>query len=451
MWRDIARRDLLVETLRRTGYVHNFEMPAQDKDGKPQTLLLSVRMLEIAGQPAMVAASQNVTEQRRLEQQMLHSQKLESLGVLAGGIAHDFNNLLTGILGNADLALLDLSPVSPARESLTAIGSGARRAAELCRQLLAYSGKGRFQVQPIDLAELVQEMGHLLSISISKKVVLKYHFASHLPAVEADATQMRQVVMNLIVNASEAIGERSGVVSVTTGLGHCDAEDLKGGYCAESIQPGDFVYLEIEDTGRGMDQATLDRIFDPFFTTKFTGRGLGLAAVLGIVRGHHGAIRVRSEPGRGTTFKLLFPPSAASISRAAGPTAQAAPWRGRGQILVVDDEEPVRTLSRRMLERSGFSVITAADGREALEKFGPVRHNIALVLLDLTMPHLGGEACFHALRQMKADVKVVLSSGYSEQDVVTAFAGKGLAGFIQKPYTTDELLAKVREILDPTL
>jgi PAS domain S-box-containing protein len=448
MWPDSERRNLLVETLRRTGYVRSFEMPARRRDGKLQTILLSVRMLDLAGQPTIVAAAQDITEQRSLEQQMLHGQKLESLGVLAGGIAHDFNNLLTGILGNADLALLDLSPVAPARDSLTAIGTAARRAAELCRQLLAYSGKGRFLVQPVDLAELVQEMGHLLSVSISKKVVLNYHFSPDLPTVEADATQMRQVVMNLIVNASEAIGERSGVISVTTELAHCDADYLKGSYCAEDLQPGDFVSLEIADSGHGMDRATLDRIFDPFFTTKFTGRGLGLAAVLGIVRGHHGAIHVYSEPGRGTTFKLLFPASSAAISNAAGRSTQAAPWQGKGQILVVDDEESVRTLGRRMLERSGFSVITAADGREALDRFGPLRDDIALVLLDLTMPHLDGEACFHALRQMKADVKVVLSSGYNEQDVVNLFSGKGLAGFIQKPYTTDELLAKVREILD---
>jgi CheY-like chemotaxis protein len=368
--------------------------------------------------------------------------------VLAGGIAHDFNNLLTGILGNADLALAELSPVAPARESLEAIETGARRAAELCRQLLAYSGKGRFAVQPLDLMELVQEMGHLLAVSISKKVLLKYHFAKNLPAIEADPTQMRQTIMNLIVNASEAIGDRSGVISVSTGLAHCDAESLKTCFAVDGIQPGDFVSLEVTDTGHGMDKATQDRIFDPFFTTKFTGRGLGLAAVLGIVRGHKGAIRVYSEVDRGTTFKLLFPAARTQAREIASTVPSARAWKGHGQVLVVDDEGTVRTLTRRMLERVGFTVLTAEDGRQAVEIFQRVAADVDLVILDLTMPQLDGEACFRELRLMKPEVKVILSSGYTEQDVVNLFAGQGLAGFIQKPYTSEELIAKVRDVLD---
>jgi nitrogen-specific signal transduction histidine kinase/CheY-like chemotaxis protein len=395
----------------------------------------------------MLLSTQDITDQRNLERQMLHSQKLESLGVLAGGIAHDFNNLLAGVLGNADLALMDVAPTSPARESLTGISQAARRASELCRQLLAYSGKGRFHVQPVDLAELVHEMGQLLSISISKKAVLKYQFAPDLPAIEADATQLRQVIMNLILNASEAIGERSGAISLTTGMIRCDADYLGGAYCAEGIGPGDFVYLEIADTGHGMDRAIRDRIFDPFFTTKFTGRGLGLAAVLGIVRGHRGAIRVYSEPERGTTFKILFPASSQLAPAAMDKTRSSEHWQGKGMILVVDDEEAIRSLSRRMLERSGFSVITATDGREAVERFRLRMDDIVLVVLDLTMPHLDGEACFRLLRELKPDVKVLLSSGYNEQDVVSLFAGRSPAAFIQKPYTTNELLAKVREVL----
>jgi signal transduction histidine kinase/CheY-like chemotaxis protein len=408
---------------------------------------ISARRVELGEQTLILTGGQDITDQRTLEQQVLHSQKLESLGVLAGGIAHDFNNLLTGILGNADLALAELSPVAPARESLEAIETGARRAAELCRQLLAYSGKGRFLVQPLDVMELVQEMGHLLSVSISKKVVLKYHFTNNLPAVEADATQMRQTIMNLILNASEAIGDRSGVISVTTGLAHCDPEYLKTCFVADGIQPGDFVYVEVADTGHGMDKATQDRIFDPFFTTKFTGRGLGLAAVLGIVRGHKGAIRVHSEVGRGTTFKLLFPAAQTPAREITSGTPGARSWKSHGHVLVVDDEETVRTLTRRMLERVGFTVLTAEDGRQAVEIFQRVGAEVDLVILDLTMPHLDGEACFRELRLLKPAVKVILSSGYNEQDVVSLFAGKGLAGFIQKPYTNEELIAKVRDVL----
>jgi PAS domain S-box-containing protein len=448
LWPDPAQRKLLTETMAREGEFHEVEVNIRRKDGKVRTMLFSGRLLELEGRAVMLMTSQDVTDQRILEKQMLHTQKLESLGVLAGGIAHDFNNLLTGVLGNADLALLELSPVAPARECLTAISDSARRASELCRQLLAYSGKGRFLVQPVDLAELVQEMGHLLSVSISKKVVLKYHFTRNLPSVDADVTQMRQVIMNLIVNASEAIGERSGVISVTTGLARCDAAYLGGCFAAENVTPGDFVYLEIADTGKGMDRTVLDRVFDPFFTTKFTGRGLGLPAVLGIVRGHNGAIRVYSEPGRGTTFRLLFPVAASTPARAPEKSGQNQPWKGTGNILVVDDEETVRNLTRRMLERTGFSVTVANDGREALEKFEQNRDSINLVVLDLTMPHVDGEACFRGLRQMSPNVKVILTSGYNEQDVVNLFAGKGLAGFIQKPYTSDELIGKVREILE---
>jgi PAS domain S-box-containing protein len=447
LWSDPRLRESMYAELVREGQVDGIEARLRRKDGTVAVMRVSARRVDMGERTLVLTGGQDITEKRNLEQQVLHTQKLESLGVLAGGIAHDFNNLLTGVLGNADLALAELSPVAPARESLQAIETAARRAAELCRQLLAYSGKGRFLVQPLDLQELVQEMGHLLSVSISKKVVLKYHFAKDLPAIEADATQMRQTIMNLILNASEAIGDRSGVISVTTGLAYCDAAYLKTCFAADAIQPGDFVYVEVADTGHGMDKATQDRIFDPFFTTKFTGRGLGLAAVLGIVRGHKGAIKVYSEVGRGTTFRLLFPaaetPARAGASAATGTRA----WKGHGQILVVDDEETVRNLTRRMLERAGFTVLAAEDGRQAVEIFKQVMAEVDLVILDLTMPHLDGEACFRALRLMKPEVKVILSSGYNEQDVVNLFAGKGLAGFIQKPYTSGELIAKVRDVL----
>jgi PAS domain S-box-containing protein len=448
LWIDPDQRKAMYAEAARKGEINGLETKLRRKDGRVGIMRISARRVELGGQTFVLAGGQDVTEQRSLEQQVLHSQKLESLGVLAGGIAHDFNNLLTGILGNADLALAELSPVAPARESLEAIETGARRAAELCRQLLAYSGKGRFAVQPLDLMELVQEMGHLLAVSISKKVLLKYHFAKNLPAIEADPTQMRQTIMNLIVNASEAIGDRSGVISVTTGLANCDAESLKTCFAVDGIQPGDFVSLEVTDTGHGMDKATQDRIFDPFFTTKFTGRGLGLAAVLGIVRGHKGAIKVHSEVGRGTTFRVLFPAAEARARDVAHATPRAQTWKGHGQILVVDDEETVRTLTRRMLERAGFTVHLAEDGRKAVEVFKRVRAEVDLVILDLTMPHLDGEACFRELRLMKPEVKVILSSGYTEQDVVNLFAGQGLAGFIQKPYTSEELIAKVRDVLD---
>ena len=450
LWEKPEQRVSMYERLSLGLPVDGIEFTLKRKDGQVRVMQGSARVFDLPGRKLTLTAARDLTDQRNLEQQMLHSQKLESLGVLAGGIAHDFNNLLTGILGNADLAKMEMSPLAPACTSLEGIEVAARRAADLCRQLLAYSGRGRFVIQAVDLQELVEEMGHLLSISISKKVVLKYHFSKDLPTIEVDATQVRQVVMNLIVNASEAVGERSGVISITTGLAHCDDAYLHGCFGADGIAEGDYVYLEVADTGHGMDKATQDRIFDPFFSTKFTGRGLGLAAVLGIVRGHKGAIKVYSEPNRGTTFKLLFPASDSRPRRMTVEHAADAGYSRKGAVLLVDDEETIRNLARRMLERSGFKVLVAEDGRVAVELFRTKQADICLVVLDLTMPHLDGEACYRELRQIQPDVKVILSSGYNEQDVVNRFAGKGLAGFVQKPYTSQDLLAKIGEALSST-
>jgi len=386
-------------------------------------------------------------ERRQLEMRVRQAQKMESLGVLAGGVAHDFNNLLTGILGNAELALMDLSPVSPAWESIEGIQTAAMRAAELSRQMLAYSGKGKFVVEPIDLSEVVKEMTHLLRTSVPKKTVLQLDLAESLPAVKADATQIRQVVMNLITNAAEAIGEESGVISVTTGTMECDRSYLRSTYPVEDMSEGVYVYLQVSDTGCGMDGETQQRIFDPFFTSKFTGRGLGLAAVLGIIRGHRGGLKVYSESGRGTTFKILLPAANESARTTAGESVDAEPMQGSGTILLVDDENTVRSIGKRMLERAGFVVLTAVDGRQAVELFRGHADEIACVLLDLTMPHMDGEETFRALRQIRRDVPVVLTSGYNEQDVISRFAGKGLAGFIHKPFQNAALIAKLREAI----
>ncbi len=396
----------------------------------------------------ITARKQAEEEHRTLEAQIQHAQKLESLGVLAGGIAHDFNNLLVAILGNADLALGELSPASPARDSLAEIETAARRAADLCRQMLAYSGRGQFLIAPVDLNDIVSEMTHLLEVSISKKVAVKYALAPDLPTIEADATQIRQIIMNLITNASEAIGDESGGITVSTGVMDCDRAYLSSTYLDEELSEGSYVYLEVADTGCGMDAQTQQSMFDPFFTTKFTGRGLGLAAAIGIVRGHHGAIKVYSEPGRGTTFKVLFPPSHTRAASQEPQQQEAEPWRGTGTVLLVDDEETVRVVGQRMLELAGFAVLTAADGRQAITLFRQHLDKIVCVLLDLTMPHMDGEEAFRELRRIRSDIRVILSSGYGEQEVTSRFAGKGLAGFIQKPYRSSALAAKLREVLE---
>jgi PAS domain S-box-containing protein len=387
-------------------------------------------------------------ERRKLELSVLQAQKLESLGVLAGGIAHDFNNLLTTILGNADLARLQLAPDDPACPHLDDIDCASRRAADLCRQMLAYSGKGRFVIQAVSLNDVVSEMEQLLSVSTSKKALLTRTFAADLPSVMADGTQLRQVVMNLITNASEAIGDRQGTIALRTGVLTCDRE-----YFADAIgdteqhAPGQYVFLEVADTGVGMDSETQARIFDPFFSTKFAGRGLGLAAVLGIVRGHKGVIKVSSQPGKGTTFRVLLPARNVVPQPRQVAYGSARDFQGHGLVLVAEDEDSVRALARNILERAGFSVIVASNGREALDIYGRHGREIRLVLLDMTMPQLDGEACFHALRDLDPTAKIVLCSGYSEQEVLAHFVGKGLAGFVQKPYRAADLLGKIRDIL----
>jgi len=381
-------------------------------------------------------------ERIKLEQQLLHSQKLESLGVLAGGIAHDFNNILTAIIGNADLALMRLSSESPALDNLRNIEKAAARAADLAKQMLAYSGKGKFVIEPIYLNRMLEEMVHMLEVSISKKAVLRFNLAPTLPLVEADATQMHQIIMNLVINASEAIGEKSGIIAITTGCMDCDRKYLDGVWLAENISEGLYVYLEIADTGCGMDKKTLAKVFDPFFTTKFTGRGLGMAAVLGIIRGHKGAIKIYSEYGKGTTFKILLPASGRPAELFSREWQTQDQWRGCGVALIVDDEETVRAIGGEMLRELGYSVVTASDGREALEVFNG-RDDICLVILDLTMPRLDGEQTFRELRRIDPGIKVIMSSGYNEQEVAQRFVGKGLSGFVQKPYN----LSTLREVI----
>ncbi|MEI6207782.1 MAG: cache domain-containing protein [Desulfuromonadales bacterium] len=408
--------------------------------------------LDASGRPLYLGIGRDISDQLRteeerynLEKQLLHAQKLESLGVLAGGIAHDFNNILMAIIGNADLALMRINKESPATENLHRIEQAAARAADLAKQMLAYSGKGKFVVENIDLNILLEEMLHMLEVSISKKAVLRLNLHTPLPTVEADATQMRQIIMNLVINASEAIGDKSGVIAITTGCMDCDRNYLKDVWLDENISAGLYVYLEIADTGCGMDKTIMAKLFDPFFTTKFTGRGLGMAAVLGIVRGHKGAIKVYSEPNRGTTFKILLPASDRPAELFNGHT-HTDDWKGSGKVLLVDDEETVRGIGSEMLKELGFEPVTACDGREALEMFRQLP-DIAFVILDLTMPHMDGEHCFRELRRIRSDIRVIMSSGYNEQEVTQKFVGKGLAGFIQKPYKLSVLRDAVRGII----
>jgi two-component system, cell cycle sensor histidine kinase and response regulator CckA len=386
-------------------------------------------------------------ERAAIERKLQDTQKLESLGVLAGGIAHDFNNLLTGVLGNASLARSELDPDSRTQPCLEQIELAATRAAELCRQMLAYAGKGRFLVRTLDLNQIVRETTDLLRVSISKNVVISYDLAHTLPAILADGTQMRQIVMNLVINAGEAYGDAPGVVRLKTGVMRADRAYFEGAHLAPDLPEGDYVFLEVADEGCGMTPEVMARIFDPFFTTKFTGRGLGLAAVLGIVRGHNGAMKVSSQPGSGTAFRVLLPLAAGPAETAPPAVPAPARWRGKGVALVIDDEELLRAIAKRMLESIGFSVVIAADGAGGVEKFAANAPAISVVLLDLTMPRMDGEAALRELLRIREDARVVLMSGYTEQEAVARFAGQSLAGFLQKPFTLADLRQKLQQVL----
>ncbi len=386
------------------------------------------------------------TERRELGARVQEAQRMESLAVLAGGVAHDFNNLLVGILGNADLARRGLLQGAAPDAYLEGIELAARRAADLARQMLAYSGRGHFIVEPLELDELLREIAHLLEAAISKKSVLRLELAPDLPPVRADATQLRQVMMNLITNASEAIGEGSGIIAITTGLTREVREPHGLRFPDEPIPDGLYCTVEVRDTGSGMDEATVRRVFDPFFTTKFTGRGLGLAAVLGIVKGHEGVIEVESQPARGSTFRLLLPAlEGGVVAPAPGPPASSKRVGRTVRVLLIDDEETVRAVGATMLRQAGYQVLVAEDGRVALDIFAREGDQIDVVLLDLSMPRMDGQETCAALMELRPDVRVVLTSGYNEQEALDRFDGQGLAGFVQKPYRVDDLVRAIEE------
>lgn len=395
-----------------------------------------------------VAIITDITERKRLDQQLWHSQKLESIGLLAGGVAHDFNNLLMGIMGNASLALDSLEDQGRTRRLIQDVVRASERAAELTRQLLAYAGKGRFVAEPVDLSRLISDLVPLIQSSIPRKVQLRLELQHDASPIQADKTQIEQLVMNLIINAGEAIPGDAGSVVVTTAVRDVAADEL-GAYLTEHKTGGTYVLLRVCDTGTGMDEETLRRIFDPFFSTKFLGRGLGLSATLGIVRGHKGAMKVTSAPGQGTVFEVLFP-AGANARVPERPPDEVGLVPGRGTVLVVDDEEIVRNLLRAALMRAGYDVLLAANGAEALSVFSRKASRISLVILDLVMPVMSGEEALPHLLTMKPGVPVIVSSGQDEEECMRNLHEPRVAGFLQKPYRPASLTAKVREVLGVT-
>ncbi len=385
-------------------------------------------------------------EQAQLEARMQQAQKLESLGVLAGGIAHDFNNLLSGILGSIDLASTDLTPESVLAQSLSLARECAERASVLCDQLLAYSGRGRFVVKPVSLTTLVEDLRPLLEVSLVNKPRLTFELEPALPLVNVDAAQIRQVILNLVMNAAEAAPSGTGHVIVRSCVTDISRDELSNCLLGDELQPGRYVVLEVVDNGCGMDETTLARIFEPFFTTKFAGRGLGLPALLGIVRGHRGAIQVVSNEGHGSVFRVLLPTNRRRSSLM--PSASSPWWHGRGCILFADDELPLRTVGRRILERLGFHVVLAQNGRIAIDEFARRADEISLVILDLTMPEMTGDQALLEIRRLRPQVPIVLTSGFGEEEVLERLSNVAIDGFLKKPFRVEDFSSLVRSVLE---
>jgi two-component system CheB/CheR fusion protein len=445
-WSNSQLRVLLEEVLPERRNVNDLEVQQEVPSEGMRVVLLNARRFE--GQERILLAIEDVTERRRTEEELRQSQKMEAIGFLAAGVAHDFNNLLTGIIGNASLLHDSLPEGNPDASPLRNIISGGERAAELTRQLLAYAGKGRFFLERVDLSQVVIQTGRLIHPSIAPNVQIRLDLDKHLPLLLADPGQIQQVVMNLIINAAEAIGEGEGVVQVRTGQQTVGTEPLPNLFLKESVPPGDYIFLEVQDNGSGMDEETMAKIFDPFFSTKFTGRGLGLAAVQGIVRQHKGGLQLHSVPGRGTSFRVLL----CVDEKLAAPLATETypdELRGAGTVLVVDDEELIRNYCRSALVPYGYQVLLARDGPESIRLFQENADQIGLVLLDVAMPGLDGSQTLERIREIRPDVPVVVCSGFGDVEVEARFIGKQIAGFFPKPYTVKQLARKVKECIVP--
>lgn len=431
---------------------NRYVMKLLRKDGKTIYADFIARAVTLGGKVYGLGTAFDITDQvrstedrLRTERQMFETQKLESLGLMAGGIAHDFNNLLTVILGNASIVLEEVEAGTMVHGCIRNVVDTCLRASDLTRQMLAYSGRGRFVVEPLNLNAAVKGIAALIESSLSKLIQVRYELEEDLPGLEADRAQLQQVVLNLVTNAAESLQIGSGTITLRTGFQQMEDVDIAASFPGQQLEPGPFVYLEVKDTGTGMDAATQSRIFEPFFSTKAAGRGLGLAAIQGIVRGHKGGIWIYSTPGQGTTFRVALPALTTPIQATDELSLQADAWLGSGLVLVVDDEAPIRTMAAMALRRAGFEVVEASDGREGVEVFRSHAGSLRAVLLDLVMPVLGGELALAEMMGIAPDVPVILSSGYEGTD-----SGLSLAPrlFLQKPYTAAELVKKLRGVLE---
>jgi two-component system cell cycle sensor histidine kinase/response regulator CckA len=393
----------------------------------------------------ILCVGNDVTERKLLEKQLLQALKMESIGTLAGGVAHDFNNLLMGILGNATLMLINTDPADPNFNRLKSIEKQVVSGSHLTSQLLGYARKGKYELKPINLNQLVKDTSELFGRT-RKDLSIYLELLPDLLAVEVDKCQIEQVLWNLYVNAADAMPGGGNFILKTFNTDH---KNIKGRLYVP--KPGKYVVLAVTDTGMGMDKETQQRIFDPFFTTKEMGRGtgLGLASAYGIIKGHDGYIDVESRKGGGATFSIYLPASEKKIAKAAKITEKLL--KGTETVLLVDDEEIILNIGRDLLEATGCRVLTARDGREAIELYQKNQDDIDIVILDMIMPNISGSDTYDRMKEINPDIKVLLSSGYSIDGQATDILSRGCNGFIQKPFTINELSAAIRQILDKKL
>ena len=446
---DATAREKLLAQLQETGDVRNFEARMTRRDGSIVWVRISARALP--EESALEGVISDITDQmeadekrRRLQEHIEQSQKLESLGKLAGGIAHHFNNLLQGIYGNADMALLELAEDSAARAYVEEIQSTSRKAADLSNQMLAYSGKGKFVVKEVDLDALVEETQNLLVVSAPRNITFRWDSHRALPRVHGDPSQLTQIIMNLVGNAWESMTDQGGVITVSTGTRECDRDFLANTYLGQDAPRGTYVFLAVRDTGCGMGEETLGKIFDPFFSTKGTGRGLGLAAVLGIVRGHHGTIQVQSRPRIGTSITVYFPSSVETE------TPQEAPGEAPVKtVLLVAQDKMVLTITARMLKTLGFEVLMTSDEQKAIELYTTNQERIAATFVDTDIQPRGGEDTIRTIRELDATAPIMVASGYADQSILSRLGDRRFSGFIQKPFQLDSLKEKTYRLLNP--